>query len=135
MSKQVGLGSTLEVSTDGTSYESLGFIVDGFSTDAQADDIETTVLADTFKSFAQGQRDAGSLSFDLAFDADDTSQHVITGMFNNGTLGTWRVTYPDTQTESFTGYVNGFGRAVQKDSMITSSVSVKLSGDAGLTDS
>lgn len=134
LNKQIGYGSVFAYSTDGTSFTDVGSIIDGFNgPSTSADEVETTILSDTYKSYQRSQIDPGEASFEFAYDTADTNTNALVDLYNNGTVATWRVTFPDSSAEEFDGFLKDFGREVVKDSLIKANVTIRVSGDAGFT--
>ena len=140
--RRIGFGVTLEIQPDGsTVYTSLEIVdtIDGPET--AADEIETTLRGDTFKKYEKGQVDPGQVTFDIAYDPDDTSTTVLTNLLTASgcALATFRLTYPitcnttTTTQETFTGFVAGLGRSVPKDGLITMPVTIRVDGDPGFS--
>jgi hypothetical protein len=137
LQKRIGYGQTLSVTVGAGPAVELGAIVDGWSgPDTSSDDVETTVLADTFKTFKRAQIDPGTFTFTLAYDPADAESILIGDLYNSGDVATWTITYSDEgggapDSESFDGYINGLGREMTKGSLVSCNVSIKVSGDPG----
>ena len=136
LEKRIGLGQTLSV--DGTALSCA--IIDGWSgPDTSADDVETTVLCDNYKTFQRGQIDPGTAQFVIAYDPNDTASQALAALYASGDVATWTITYSDegsgTATESFDGYINGLSREISKGSLVQCTVSIKVSDDPGYTTS
>jgi hypothetical protein len=139
LEKRIGYGCTLAVDEQGGStFATLFNVVSGFSGPAaSADVVETTVLSDKYKSFERSQIDPGSFTFTVAYDPADTASQVLVGLFDSGEVAQWQVTFYDAgsgnEQEEFYGFVESLGREVDKGSLITMDVSIKVSGNPGFT--
>jgi len=144
LTKRIGLGITLAVdTTGGTTFVDLASIVDGFTSDAKAKDVDTSLLTDTFDTFLKGPIDGGTVTLTIAYSPEDTNTtKILGGLFYSmsQTLANWQITYPavgagTAQNETFLGYVSSMSRAVKRDGYLTSQVTIKVSGDPGLSHS
>lgn len=141
LSKRLGFGCTLGVDpAGGSSFTTLGNVVDGVTgPGATATDVETTVLSDTWKTFAKADIDPGSVSFMIAYDPDDTNTQTLVDLLGStsSTLPTWQLTFSGSgsNTETFTGYLQAFERVAQKGALITANITIKISGDPNFTGS
>ena len=127
--RRIGLGVTLSVNA-----VVIGSIVDGFAgPDCKADEVDTTILSETFKTFAKSQIDPGQLTFVIAYDPNYTDTTSLNTLLASGASATWLVTYPTaTLTETFSGYVSGLSREIKKDGLCQATLTIKISGDPGL---
>jgi len=136
--KRKGFGFLLGVSLTNGSFTNIGSIVDGVSSDATAADISTTVAADIFETSLPGQIDPGEVQFTIGYDPADTDvSQTLNDYFVAGTVLYWQISYPpvvdDTPaaTEVFTAYIKSKSREVMKDALITSKLTLRISGDPG----
>lgn len=136
--KRIGLGMQLSISSStGTPFANhtvIAGLLSADGPDGTADDVDTSTIdqATNDKSFQRGQFDPGDLTMELAYGATDPSQSKLGTARATGQIREFLVT--DTvggTTESFSGYIKGMGRAIEKDSMVTRSVTVKITGDPG----
>jgi hypothetical protein len=141
LTKRKGYGVTLGCDqTGGTTYAVLGAVVSGLDgADAKADEIDTTVLSDHYKTKEGGQVDSGTVTFQIAYDPLDTATTtVLTGLLASGAVAGWQITYPivaseTQQKDAFQGYVAGFKRTIDKSKMIVADVTIGVSGNPGFT--
>ena len=140
--KRIGHGSTLGVDpAGGAAFTTLGNIVSGWSgPSADSDEIETTVLSDDFKTFAKGQRDGGEVTFQVAYDPDDTSSQTLADLYAGCDTATWQATFVSacaagSVTETFSGWLKGLSITVDKGSLTVADVTIRVSGDPGFTGS
>ena len=140
--KMIGLGTRLYMkqSTGSTStYTAIGGLLSLPGPNASADDIDTSTIenstvANTYwKTFSRGQVDPGEMNVSLAYGTTDTFNKSLGTYFRTGESLTFKVTFPSTAVtaESFTGYIKGMGRELEKDSMITRNLTLKVSGSPG----
>lgn len=140
--KIIGLGTTLSVkatTASTTGYTAIGGLLSLPGPDASADDIDTstidnsTAAATYWKTFQRGQVDPGEMTLTLAYGSTDSSSKKLGTLLKSGAIQTWKITFGSTamSAETFTGYVKGMGRALEKDAMVTRSVSIKVTGSPG----
>lgn len=143
LTKRIGFGVTLGCDpTGGTTYAVLGAVVDGLDgPDAKAEEVDTAVLSDKYKTKAGAQIDSGNVTFQIAYDPLDTATTtVLTGLFSSSAVAGWQILYPviaseTQQKDAFQGFVSGMKRTISKDKMIVADVTITISGKAGLTGS
>ena|GEM_PF-5573949 len=137
VNKYIGNGTTLSVSTGGSTAAAteVGGIMGVAGPDGSAETADTTTLDSTsnYQTWQRGFRDAGEMSFDVAYDPADAGWLKIKAMDASGVAGTFTVTYASTalSTESLKGFVTGVGRAVSRATMITRSITVHASSGPG----
>ena len=134
--KEIGLGTTLSIGTsEGSStFTEVAGLISLPGPDGTADDIDTSTLdnATLFKTFQRGQVDPGEMTLTLGFGSADASQKQIVTAYKDGTIRSWKVTPPTTaNSEEFDAYVKGMGRVIEKDSFMTRTVTLKVTGDPG----
>ena len=142
MAIRVGLNAALGVDvTGGSTYVDLGCILDMSGPDASRSDINVSCLSDLNDVFRPGPGDGGTFSFNLSYDPSASTNRILADLYaQRAPLASWQLTFPviasTTETrpvETWTGYVNNLGREISRDSLISQSVSVKVSGDPGYT--
>ena len=136
--KQIGLGASLSVkgtTASTTAYTVIAGIVSMPGPDAAGTAIDTYTLdsTDNFVTKLRGSVDPGDMTLVLAYNNSDASSKQLGTLFADGTLMTFKVEYPSTAAtaESFEGFINGMGRAIERDAMITRPVTITVSGDPG----
>lgn len=145
MGKRIGYGSLLGVDTaGGSSYTDLGEIIDFSLSAATRTEVETSVLADTYKTYAPGQIDPGTCTLTVAYDPEATTSQTLVDLLEQRTpVPTWQITYSviassseAAPTETFSGWVMSVSReGFAEGDRLQSSVEVRITGDAGLTGS
>lgn len=139
MDKRIGYGCTLGVDpAGGVTFTTIAAIIDGWSgPDTSADDVETTVLGDKYKTFARAQIDPGTVQFEIAYDPANATNQTLVDLYDSGDVASWQITFNDvgngSATETFNGYVNSFSREMTKGSLVKATISIKVSGDPGYT--
>ena len=128
MSKQIGAGTTVVGSITGP----IGQIIDTISgPKGEIDDIPTTDMAtpDNAKTYIPGLIDNGTVDITVIYDGSNNGiAKSLDTTFNSRTPEVWTITYPDTSTRSFTGYIKTLGQEAPLDDKITQALSLKVSG-------
>lgn len=149
LQRRIGLGITLGVDVNGgANYNTLGCIVNAIKHDGtKADEVDTSILSDTYKQFAKGQIDPGGWSFEIAYDpGDNTANTNTTARLQTMHAATGVNTYPfqltlpaiaspgtnAAQTINFSGLVTSIGLSVEKDKLLVAPIKLKVSGNPGL---
>lgn len=137
VSKCIGLGTAVGVRASGSTAAFTtvaGLIgISGPNPSADSIDVSTIDNATNFKEEQGGQVDPGDVTMNLAYGSTNPSQKILAGFLASRAAAEFQITFPTTTTaaETFTGYVNGMGREIQKDAMTTRSVTVGVTGDPG----
>jgi hypothetical protein len=121
---RIGYGTTITFGTSGLTGELLS--VDGMSLERDA--VETTYMAsaEQWREFIPGLRNAGEISFEMAFDPTEDPDTPITG-----DVETITVTWPDDATVltwACDGFLTSFQPSAPIDDRITVSGTIKLTG-------
>ena len=142
LTKRIGQGSSLECDPlGGSDFDTIGSIVSGWSgPGGAADEIETTVLSDTFKTFCKGQIDGGEVSMQIAYDPDDTDSQDLVDLYTGCDIATWRANLVSccsegTVSETFSGFVKSLSLNVDKGALTVADITIRITGDPGFTGS
>lgn len=117
---------------------------------AQRDSIETTTLADNAKTFAPGLMSPGSAQFTIQFDPSNTAHKDLHAAYVAGTQLKWALgwsdgtaaptatggafTLPTTRSFlDFDGYISDVTFDFSLNSVVTSNVSIQVSGLPAVT--
>jgi hypothetical protein len=137
MAKYIGNGTTLAVSTGGSTAAAtaIGGIMMVNGPDGSGANIDTTTLDSTsnYQTWRRGFRDAGEWTMDVAYDPSDAGWLKVKAMDASGVAGSFVVTFASTalSDETMTGYINNVGRSIPRDGMITRSITVHASSGPG----
>ena len=109
--------------------------------------IDTSNLANQFRTYAPGLIDSGTVSFEINLDPDDAQQLSVVQQLDNTAattrpaLKSWLITFGNGAggtnpgaTFSFVGLVSDYSVKGAMDSAVTASISVKISGSVTFTD-
>ncbi len=143
VNKRIGLGVTLACDpAGGSSYTTLGAIVDGLAeSEAKADMADTSILADTWKTKSKSQVDPGEVTYTIAYDPDEATSTTLATLLASVSAvpPTWRVTYPSgtlgagsVTTKTFAAHLSGMGRETKKDKMIVCAITLTKTGNPGM---
>jgi hypothetical protein len=142
LNRRIGLGFTLAVdASGGSSFTTLGSIVDGLKEEqAKAEMVDTSVLADLYKTKSKSQIDPGGFTLMIAYDPDDATTTALVAIFKNTSAvpPNWRISYPSgtqgagiVQTETFKAHLSAMGREIVRDKMITCEITLTKTGTIG----
>jgi predicted secreted protein len=105
--------------------------------DMSADTIETTTLdSGGWRTFIQGVKDAGEVSVEGYFNADDaTGQIALKTAFTNGSVGEFTIEFPTAfgAKWEFDGVVTAISTEASMEDSISFSATIKVSGAPTLT--
>jgi hypothetical protein len=92
----------------------------------EADDIDVSHMGSEgqFKEFTAGWADGGEVEVTLQYNKDQAT--TIYGLFrqNKG----FRITFSDESYWGLTGYIKSFGDEIDREGIITTTVTIKVSG-------
>lgn len=124
-------GTTLEIDTvtAGTPDTEIENVKSFSGFDGEAGEIDVTNLSSTAKEFRVGLQDFGSFSFEWDVDLAATGQDAVRAAQASGAVKTFRLTFPDASTATFSGLVkNATSMSGGVDQVLTGSVSIKITG-------
>jgi hypothetical protein len=100
--------TTLSYSENGTTYTSLACLMEVPEMGGDVDKVEVTTLGDECKKYINGLKDFGDLQFKFLYDAGETNSSFekLKEIEDGGTLGKYKVTYPDGTYCTFDAYVH-----------------------------
>lgn len=127
-----GHGTVLAGSGAGT----IGNIIN-VDTGMSRDVIDKSTMDSTSKAREKiaGMLDAGDLSLTINYDGSAAGvANALHTAFLSGTPETWTITYPDTSTHAFSGFISALGAAAPFDDKITQTVTIALTGVPTFTD-
>ena len=136
MTKQIGAGTSISGNVTGA----IGQIEDTIGgPNASLEDIETTDMdvddAGYAKTFIPGLIDNGQIDITVSYDGSASgTANALDVAFRGRTAETWTITYPDTSTRQFSGYINALGQETPLGTKIMQSLSIKISGAVTFTD-
>ena len=133
-------GTTLEISEDGTAYETIGCIQTFSIEQPDRAEIDVTCLTSTSKEFKFGLRDNGTLAIELQYDPEGAGQGLLEESYASDTAYHFKIEYanaPDATgtgtTKEFEGFVIGISESGGVDDVVTESVNIRISGDIVVT--
>ena len=131
----IGHGTTVAL-LNGSVYESIGRITALSVPSLSTDIVETTAMDSTnaFKEFIKGLKDWGEMSFttnaDVVATGDTTNYYdKVKAAAIADTAGTWKVTFPNSTTLTFSALTSGFSINANPGEVITTDVTLKITGD------
>ncbi len=134
--RRIGLGFTIAVDpAGGTSWTTLGNVVDGYKgPDSKADKVDVSILVDIFKPMAKGQIDSGEMTFEIAYDPEDSHSTLVESLLQQyDPVPTWLITYPHggTPTRTFSAQLSGRSEEVSRGKLVTCTITLFIYGDPG----
>lgn len=109
-------------------WTAVGEIVSGDGFDGTAAVVPKTNLASTAIEKSMGLQDFGSLKLELQIYDADAGQTAMKAAKSGQTRKNFRVTYPNSETRTFAGYVMSFSEKFGVDSIVTGSTEIMIDG-------
>lgn len=92
---------------------------------ATTTDIDITNMDSVAKEFVSGLPDWGEVTIGLLYGGTDAQ--VLDGRIGQA-AETWTLTFSNTDTFTFSGYIKGLGLEVPMDDVVSQEVTIKLTG-------
>jgi hypothetical protein len=124
----LGLAYTSGGTATPVTYTTISEVKSFSGFDGQASEIDVTTLASTAKEFRLGLVDEGGFSFEMNQVNADAGQAALRVSKNAGTLKTYKLTLPNAEVATFTAFAKALPSAGGVDGVLTSSVSLRISG-------
>lgn len=97
--------------------------------DGQAAEIDVTHLQSTAKEFLMGLQDFGNFTLEANYLPADAGQDAMRAAKASRDIKTFRCTFSDATTATFSGYVLSASASGGVDSKVDTSFNVRISGD------
>ena len=134
--KTLGYGSVLVVTTT-TGDLNLGSVRKIGGPSVSFNDIDTTCMdsSSNYKTFVAGLGDPGEVTVSLVYDPTNTGHKRLAYYAGQRSVKTFKHYHGSTggTEQTFSAYVKGYGRETPMDDLITSDVTLKVSGKPGYT--
>lgn len=106
MAKVIGYGTTVGVDHDTNGTFTVVLAVNATPPPRRRVRIEGTALTDTLETPSPGIEATSEFVFDEYYDPNDATSNIIDTLFGSGQVVPWRVTYSNTKTDTFSGWVS-----------------------------
>ena len=106
----------------------IGEVVDFDGPGGSANMYETTHLRSTAKEKMVGLMDEGQLTLSVNWEPTDTGQQAARTARTNRTEKSFRITYSDDSTATFSGYVMGMSSSGGVDNKVNGSITIEITG-------
>jgi len=110
-------------------WTEIGEITDFSGPDGTANEIDTTHLGSTAKEFLMGLPDEGSISLSINWEPSDTGQQAVIAARKARTEKDFKITYSDSSTATFKGYVLGLSSSGAVDGKIDGSITIRITDE------
>ncbi|WP_283149733.1 phage tail tube protein [Silvimonas soli] len=123
-------GTSVEFALPGSNiFTLLGEVQTVSAFDGQAAEYDVTHLKSKAKEKRMGLQDWGSASIDLNVSGSDAGQKAVRGAKRDRTRLTWRFTYVDGSSDTFTAQVRKFSKEFGVDSVVKGKLELLINGD------
>jgi hypothetical protein len=131
-----GAGATLSYKIGSAStFTNIAQLVDFEEGGTKVDDIETTLLSSTAKTFIPSIPDSGDITLTIYQVPGDPGDIQLRTLVNTPQVIAWQIQYPDGtspttgSTETFSGYVNSYApKGFAIGEKLTADIGIKISG-------
>lgn len=96
--------------------------------DGSASEIDVSNLSSTAKEFRLGLTDPGQFTIEIDYDNANAGHIALRSKQVSGTLSNFKLTLPNSNVITFTGYVKKFSLAGAVDAVAKTSVDIRISG-------
>ena len=127
----IGYGSVFDISEDnGSTWTTLAEVFDITPPNDTVDEIDATHMQspNRTREFIPGLIDPGEASFEMNFVPGSASDLKIASLKGAGTRVKCRITFPNSVSWTFSGWVSGYEPAVPTDDKMTATVTWRVTG-------
>ena len=104
------------------------------SPDSKEIDVTTLDSAGGYRQYAQGYRDAGTLTLEGYHDSGDAGQAALRSAFSTGAAGSALITFPDGAKAAFSAFVKSYSLgAAEVGGAVGFSATLRLTGGVTFT--
>lgn len=103
----------------------------------EAEEIDVTPLnsGDGYRKYIQGLKDLGTISISGFHDVADAGQKELRTLVSSGAEATFKITFPDTSTIEFSGFVKKYNFAeTSVNAALSFSVDIRCTGKPAYTE-
>ena len=127
----------MAITSNGTTFSynsvAIGDVLSISSPSVTVATIDTTGIADVFRTFLGGTIDSGEMSLEIMYDPNSTAGTALEAEWESTasaapTAKACVITFSDSSTYTFNAVLSGFSASVAIDDKVTASVSLKVSG-------
>jgi hypothetical protein len=109
-------------------FSTIGNIKDFSGFDGSASEIDVSNLSSTAKEFRLGLTDPGQFTINIDYDSTNTGHIALRAKQVSGLLSNFKLTLPNAQNITFTGFVKKFALAGAVDAVAKTAVDIRISG-------
>lgn len=127
----IGQGTTLEHSTDGTTFTALAKVNELNGIEMSRASSSTRYLdpgAGDWEESEPGRKSASDLDLKIKYDPESPTNTIIDGNWTGNSNSHWRIMYPDGSGHKFMGHVNKRGVPITQDDTLMQTIGIKISG-------
>ena len=132
----------MAITANGTTFSynsvAIGDVLSISSPSVSVATIDTTGIADVFRTFLGGTIDSGEMSVEVMYDPNDGAGAALEADWESSAsvapvAKTCIITFSDGSLYTFSAILTGFSASVAIDDKVTASVSLKVSGSITIT--
>ena len=137
--QHLGNGTVFTFTDAGGSVVTLGNVLSIDGPDAERDTVDATALGSTtpWRSFLVGDGDPGTVTLQVMYDNNDDNQIKLNAVIARcSSISNFTLVYNSSMdTDSFSGYIVGRGRTIERNGLIQGPVTIKVSSAPGFATS
>jgi hypothetical protein len=132
----------MAITANGTTFSynsvAIGDVLSISSPSVSVATIDTTGIADVFRTFLGGTIDSGEMSVEVMYDPNSTAGAAFEAEWESTasaapTAKACVITFSDSSAYTFNAVLTGFSASVALDDRVTASISLKVSGSIVIT--
>jgi hypothetical protein len=109
-------------------FSAVGNIKDFSGFDGSASEIDVSNLSSTAKEYRLGLTDPGQFTINIDYDGTNAGHIALRSKQISGLLSNFKLTLPNAQNITFTGFVKKFALAGAVDAVAKTAVDIRISG-------
>lgn len=119
----------------GATYTRIDYLMQVPDLGGDPERVEVTTLQDSVRKYIPGIQDPGDLDFQFLYDNETTTSNfrILKGLADAGTLGEFKIVFPDDTEWAFTAYVNVRMDSAAVNAALTFTASFNLQSDFVVT--
>lgn len=119
----------------GSTYTRIDYLMEVPELGGDPEQVEVTTLQDGVKKYIPGIQDPGDLAFKFLYDNETATSNfrVLKALQDAGTIGEFKIVYPDDTEWAFSAYVNVKMDSAAVNAALTFTANMNLQSDFAIT--
>lgn len=131
-----GITYGIDDGTTGTVFDTIAEVFEVVPPNQQTDEVDATHYGSTgsYREFIPGLKDGGEVTFSINWVPGNETDEILRTLHASGETRKHKITFPNSATMSFDGWIKGFERSTPLDDRMTATITVRVTGNSTFTD-